>query len=108
MKIADLKYQSATPSSPSPNTLGVYANSGNAIVFSITSGGAPRQLGVSFTGVLPQSAVSTGQGVIGTGTFFGSTGNGIVPATGLCAPAYWLSVYHPNGMNLAIPAYLLR
>ena len=107
MKIADLKYQSVAPSNPSPNTLGLYANSGNAVVYTLTSGGVSRQIGATFTGSYTDVNIQTGKGVIGTGVFFGGTGNGVVNATGLCSPFLWLPVYTSNGTNLAIPAYLL-
>lgn len=108
MKIIDLKYQSATPGNPSPNTLGVFADSGTAnLIYTLASGGVRRQIGINYTGGYTDIAIATGKGVIGTGTFFGGTGNGTVPATGLCSPYLWLPVITSNGTNVAIPAYLL-
>ncbi len=107
MKIADLKYQSVAPSNPSPNTLGLYANSGNAVVYALTSGGVARSIGSTFTGNYTDVNVATGRGVLQTGTFFGGTGAGIVPGTGLASPFRWLNVFDQNGTNLVIPAYLL-
>lgn len=107
MKIADLSYQSVTPGNPTPNRVGVYANSGTATVFTIVSGGAPRQIGTTYTGNYTDVNVATGRGVLQTGTFFGGTGAGIVPGTGLASPWKWLAVYDQNGTNLVIPAYLL-
>lgn len=106
MKIADLKYQSVTPANPSPNTLGLYANSGNAVVYTLTSGGVARALNVTWTGVYESSQVKTGQGVLATGFFFGSTGIGAQPATGLGTPYRFLPVIDDNGTNLLVPAYL--
>lgn len=109
MKIVDLKYQSATPSNPSPNTLGLYAFSGtqNHVLYTLVSGGVPRVVGTTFTGSIPAISVHTGLGVLGTGVFFGGTGNGVVPATGLSSPYKWIGITDEVGNNLAIPAYLL-
>lgn len=108
MKIIDLKYQSATPSDPSPNTLGVYASSGTpGLIFTLTSGGDRRQIGITFSGALEQSAIKTGMGTLDTGFFFGGTGVGTQRATGLASPYRWLPVYMSDGTNVAIPAYLL-
>lgn len=109
MKIAELKYQSATPSNPSPNTLGLYAFSGtqNHVLYSLVSGGVPRVIGITATGSIPATSVHTGYGVLGTGVFFGGTGNGIVNATGLASPFLWVPYVDSVGNNLAIPAYLL-
>ena len=107
MKIVDLKYQSVTPGNPSPNTLGVYCPSGtpNAL-FSLTSGGLGRQVGITFTGNVPLSSVASGMGVLATGFYIGS-GNGINPMTGLGVPYKFLQVIDSVGTNLVIPAYLL-
>lgn len=107
MKIIDLKYQSATPGNPSPNTLGVFADSGTAnLIYTLASGGVRRQIGINYTGHIPSIGIATGQGVLATGVFFG-TGNGITPMTGLGTPYKFLQVIDANGTNLAIPAYLL-
>lgn len=107
MKIADLSYQSVTPGNPSPNRLGLYADSGTQTVFTLISGGIAKSVGITFTGSIPSVSVHTGQGVLGTGVFFGGTGNGVVNATGLSSPYKWLGVFDEVGNRLAIPAYLL-
>lgn len=108
MKIADLSYQSVTPGNPSPNRLGIYADSGTATVFTLTSGGVGRQIGITYTGSYGDAQVATGKGVIGTGTFFGATGIGVNVATGLCSPYKWVPIIDAAGTNLVIPAYLMR
>ncbi len=105
MKIADLKYQSVAPSNPSPNTLGLYADSGTSTVFTMTSGGVPRQIGITYTGSTPLARVATGMGVLLTGWVIGS-GNGINPFTGMGAPYKFLPVVDSVGTPLVIPAYL--
>ncbi len=107
MKIADLKYQSVTPGNPSPNTLGLYADSGTATVFTLTSGGVARQIGITYTGSTPLANVATGMGVLLTGWVIGS-GNGVNPFPGLGAAYRWLPVVDQNGTPLVIPAYLTR
>lgn len=107
MKIADLKYQSVAPSNPSPNTLGLYADSGTATVFTLTSGGIARSVGITYTGDVPLSSVSTGMGVLATGFWIGS-GNGINAMTGLSVPYKFLPIVDSAGTNLVIPAYLMR
>lgn len=107
MKIADLKYQSVTPGNPAPNTLGLYADSGTATVFTLTSGGVARSVGITYTGGYTDIAIATGRGCLQTGTFFGGTGAGVILGTGLASPYLWLPVVTSNGTNVAIPAYLL-
>lgn len=108
MKIIDLKYQSATPADPSPNTLGVYADSGTAgVVYTLTSGGVPTQLGIRFTGSVPGSNVATGRGVLETGIVYGATGVGSARITGLGNPYLWVPIFASNGATLAVPAYTL-
>lgn len=108
MKIVDLKYQSVTPGNPSPNTLGVYADSGTAgVIFTLTSGGVARSIGIQYTGGYTDITVATGRGVLQTGTFFGGTGAGTVPGTGLASPYLWVPIVSSAGTNLVIPAYLL-
>lgn len=108
MKIADLKYQSVTPDNPSPNTLGLYADSGTATVFTLISGGTAKSLTFNFTGSVPGSSVATGMGVLATGAFYGATGTASAPATGLSVPYRWIPIQDSNGTNLVIPAYLMR
>lgn len=108
MKLADLKYQSVSPANPSPNTLALYADSGTAgVVYVMTSGGLPVQIGIRYTGLVANVGIATGQGVLDTGFFFGSTGVGTQRVTGLSSPYKWLNVIDSAGTNLAIPAYLL-
>jgi len=108
MKIIDLKYQSVTPGNPSPNTLGIYADSGSTnVVYSLTSGGVPRLIGSTVTGSIPTVSVASGQGVLDTGVFIGSTGVGTQRATGLSIPFRWIPVFDTNGAVLAVPAYQL-
>ena len=108
MKVADLKYQSVTPGNPSPNTLGLYADSGTAnLLYTLASGSVKRQVGITYTGAYTDISVHTGQGQISTGIFFGGTGNGVVNGTGLASPYKWLPCIDSVGNNLAIPAYLL-
>ena len=109
MKIADLKYQSVTPGNPSPNTLGLYADSGTAnLLYTLASGSVKRQVGITYTGNVAGSSIATGMGQLQTGSFYGGTGVGINSATGLSSPYRWLPVIDENGTNLAIPAYLLN
>ncbi len=108
MKLADLKYQSVTPGNPSPNTLALFANSGTPnLLYTLASGSVIRQVGITYTGGYTDITVATGKGVIQTGTFFGGTGAGIVPATGLCSPYLWVPIITSNGTNVVIPAYLM-
>ena len=99
----DFRPQSSTPSNPSPSTVQVYANSDN-ILLARTSGNAPVQIGSDFTGVVPQTSVTTGlASYLLTGTVFGSD-QGALLGTGLATPSIWLSVSY-NGSNYAVPAY---
>ena len=108
MKIIDLKYQSVTPGNPSPNTLGVFADSGTAgVVYTLISGGVREQIGIRYTGSIPSVNVATGQGTLETGFWFGSTGVGATRATGLSTPFRFLPVLDSNGATLAIPAYMI-
>ena len=108
MKIIDLKYQSVAPANPSPNTLGVYADSGTAhFVYSLASGGVPRLIGSTVTGSIPSVRVSTGMGVLDTGFVYGATGVGSQRITGLGTPFAWVPIYWTNGATLAVPAYQL-
>lgn len=108
MKIADFSYQSVTPSNPSPNRIGLFADSGTLTLLSLVSGGVARSIGIQYTGSVPGSSIATGMGQLQTGAFYGGTGVGVNSATGLSSPFAWLPVISSNGTNLAIPAYLLR
>lgn len=108
MKIADLKYQSVTPGNPSPNTLGLYADSGTQTVFTLISGGTAKSLTFNVTGSVPSGSVATGMGNVYTGFFYGSTGVGVVPAVLLSTPYKWIPIQDSNGTNLVFPAYLMR
>lgn len=116
MKIIDLKYQSVTPGNPSPNTLGVYASSGSpGVVFVLTSGGVAEQIGIRYTGSLPNTAIATGlsrndgdNAGISTGVYFGKKYSATVQQTGLGTPDRWLPCVDSAGDNYAIPAYDLR
>lgn len=108
MKIIDLKYQSVTPGNPSPNTLGVFADSGtNNLIYTLVSGGVREQIGIRYTGSIPSVNVATGLGVLDTGFVYGSTGVGSQRITGLGTPFRWIGIKDTNGATLAVPAYML-
>lgn len=115
MKIADLKYQSVTPSNPSPNTLGLYCDSGTQTIVTLISGGVARQIGITYTGSLSDTAIATGlsrndgdNAGITTGIYFGRKSSATVSQTGLGTPTAWLPIVTSAGVNLVIPAYSLK
>ncbi|MDP2692961.1 MAG: hypothetical protein Q8O88_04955 [bacterium] len=106
-RVQDLRRQSIAPSEPGTDVAVVYADSGNNALFIYISGEEPQQVGIKYTGSYEQVSVASGQGVMNTGVFFGGTGVGTVPATGLVSPYQWLPVVSSDGTNLVIPAYLM-
>lgn len=72
--------------------------------------GNPYQVAASYATTGGRDAISTGLGLmttvgnVGTGLFYGSTGDYRYP-TFLGAPNYWISATGPQGQLLALPAY---
>ena len=105
MKIADLRIQATTPGGILPNVVGLYANTGG-VICTIASGGAPVQVGGTYTGVLTNNQIKTGSATyINTGIWFGDAA-GATLQTGLSTPRIWLAINY-NGTGFAIPAYAL-
>ena len=100
MKIADLRIQTTTPSSPSVGVVGLFANV-SGVPVTVDSNGIVTQVGNSY---LTASLVTPTGGIarLGTGVVFG--GNSSAIATGLANPTRWLAVT-VSGQNLVIPAY---
>lgn len=107
-RIIEMQRASAVPAEPRPGVGVLYIDSGNNCLMLRVTGQATQQVGIRYTGVYEQAQVATGQGTMQTGTFFGATGVGTVPATGLCSPYRWLSIADNNGTLLLVPAYLPR
>ena len=70
------------------------------------SGASGIGLANNFSGVVVESAIQTGMGVVQTGSWYGVTTNGAQPITGLANPTAWIAV-EQGGTQYAIPAYAL-
>lgn len=101
----DFSVQTSAPTTISPSKVVLYADSSNNVL-SIVSGGAPVQIGTTYTGVLETAQAGTGMGVLNTGIWIGKPSNE-VPMTGLGTPHIFLPVQY-NGSGFLVPAYSIR
>ena len=107
MKIADLRVQTSTPTAPSAGVIGLYANSQGVLVTETPDGTVSGVGSIGLNSYTRSQVVTGGASYLITGSYWGPTIGGALPATGLSVPSVWVQ-FHLSGTNYAIPAYALR